>query len=367
MSPASLALFASLALVASAIQPQHSFLSVEASEPGHYGKGKCPCVGIDNLKGEMSLQFDEHYIKYPIETGASCEKWEDDRHPDCKAGTELHNDVPAWCNQKWCYVDPCNCDIEVLPKQTILGIEYQGSPAYWSYDTCGGKDAFSEGRKDACVNQGSEADCSKLEKCAWDGKQCGGKEAIQTCKDANKLDESIHGMEDCRCIGHAGKDGIAKLHINDTHEVNYPADVGGNCAAWEAAAHPACKQEEKPSWCLQKWCWVDPCTCKTKTPPKATMDANSALQFQGMIAHWSYETCGSVDTWSSDGKNPEYCASQKSDSDCQKLGKCSWTGKACLSKEVAEVCKDQPQQHSGAYQLGSAVAGLVVLGTFAMA
>jgi len=365
MSLASLALFASLALMASAVQPPQSvaFLGMNASQPGKLGNSKCQCVGIDNLKGWMSLNFAPYHIQYPIETGASCEAWEENRHPDCKV-----KDAPEWCTQKWCYVDPCTCDLEILPKQTVVGVKYQGSPAYWSYNTCGGKDAFSKDLKDACVNQGSEEDCSKLSKCAWDGKQCGGKEAVQTCKDANKLDESIHGVEDCRCVGHYGKNGIAKMHINDTHEVDYPADVGGQCKDWEATTHPSCKKDDPPSWCAQKWCWVDPCKCKTKTPPKATMKANSAFQFQGMVAHWSYEACGSVDTWSADNKNLKYCVNQKSASDCAKVEKCSWTGEECLTTAVAEICNpDLPQQKSGATHLGSTVAGLLMLGTLAMA
>jgi len=87
-----------------------------------------------------------------------------------------------------------------------------------------------------------------------------------------------------------------------------------------------------------KWCWVDPCKCKTKVPPKAAMKANSALQYQGMAAHWSYATCGSEDKWSADNAD-QYCHMQKSVSACGKLQKCTWTDKEeCMTKEVAEVC-----------------------------
>lgn len=268
---------------------------------GPYGKPSCPCVGIDNLKGYYATQQDAYHVQYPAEAGASCSTWDSHgtKHPECRGG---FYDGPEWCRQSWCYVDPCNCHLDVLPKMTNAGIEYQGSPAYWSYNTCGGMDFYSqEMNKDACIMQKTESACSKNPDCAWNGELCGGKEAVSTCKNAAKKDESKYGQEDCRCIGIGGRHpGKAFMYINEQDLARYDPNVGSRCEAWEMDAHPQClKDGEKPGWCSLKWCFVDPCKCKTKVPPKAVSGPNQGMMFQGKLAHWSAETCGNEDTWSS--------------------------------------------------------------------
>jgi len=302
-----------------------------------YGKDKCRCIGIDNLKGYFATQEDFHHVQRPAETGASCAAWEDGLHPKCKG-----NMPPQWCKQEWCYVDPCSCGLDVLPKQTTLGLTYQGSAAYWSYSTCGSTDFFSADLSDACVNQKNEGACGKLDKCAWDGNQCGGKEVLKTCKEAAKKDEAVHGDDDCRCIGLAGRGaGKSFMHIDEQKLVEYPANVGSTCEAWEGDTHPDClKDGDKPAWCSSKWCFVDPCKCKTASPPLAVMPANSYMRFQGKTAYWSYATCGSKDTWSSSHKG-KYCISQKTEKECSKLDKCAWNGKDCLGKALVSICEKQ--------------------------
>merc|ERR1719446_1912336 len=96
------------------------------------------------------------------------------------------------------------------------GTQYQGAAAYWSYSTCGDMDFFSQEVEGACINQKTEGECAKQSKCAWNGKECAGKEVVETCKENTKKDESVHGEEDCRCVGLGGKDiGKAFMHINE--------------------------------------------------------------------------------------------------------------------------------------------------------
>jgi len=303
-----------------------------------YGKDKCRCVGIDNLKGYYATQENYHHVQRTSEAGASCAAWDKGMHPKCRGSV-----VPQWCQQSWCYVDPCSCDLGVLPKQSVAGVEYHGSAAYWSYNTCGGTDFFSqEMSPDACVNQKTEGACSGKPKCAWDGKQCGGKEVLKTCKEAAKLDKTVHGNDDCRCVGLGGKtNGKAFLYINDKKMVPYSPNVGSTCQAWEKNAHPDCmkKDGKKPSWCSEKWCFVDPCKCKSGNP-MAVMPANSFMRFQGKTAYWSYATCGSADSWTTERKSM-YCPTQKSKAACVSLDKCSWDGKRCLGKALVEICAKQ--------------------------
>ena len=68
------------------------------------------------------------------------ESWDAKRHPDC-AG-----DKPAgWCKQEWCYVDPCECDLDVPPKTSsyLPSGMVNGKPVYFSYATCGTSDSYS--------------------------------------------------------------------------------------------------------------------------------------------------------------------------------------------------------------------------------
>lgn len=305
-----------------------------------YGQDACPCVGIDNLKGYYATQLDFYHVQYKAETGSSCEAWDNGKHPDCRGSVP-----PQWCTQSWCYVDPCNCNIDVLPKQTKVGIQYQGSAAYWSYKTCGGTDLYTQDMSpDACILQKTESECSKSKNCGWDGKQCGGKEAIESCKNKGKLDAAVHGEEDCRCIGLGGRDtGKAFMYISEKDMLEYPADVGSKCHTWEGDSHPACKQEgDKPAFCSAKWCWVDPCKCSTAQPPRTVKGINKEMRFQGKTAYWSYATCGSADSWTKENSG-EYCVTQTTEAECAKMeeGRCAWNGKKCLGKALVEICAKQ--------------------------
>jgi hypothetical protein len=273
-----------------------------------FGKNKCPCVGIDNLRGYFAVELDFHHVQYPLEVGASCDEWDKGYNPACEAAIP-----PSWCNQKWCYVDPCECELDVTPKKTQIGLEYQGHAAFWSYDTCGNFDFFSaDTSKESCASRKDSGACSQKPDCGWDGKQCLDKEALATCEKKQSLNAGVYGKEDCRCVGFSGhQNGAAVMYINDNEQVAYPPDVGGTCGAWESTAHPDCKKDgAKPQFCSQKWCFVDPCKCSGGVPPRTVMTANGDMRFQGKTAYWSYDTCGSVDEWSKNLKG-EYCVTQK--------------------------------------------------------
>jgi hypothetical protein len=280
-----------------------------------YGENKCPCVGIAHIQGYFATQQEYHMVQYPLEMGATCAAWEDGLHPKCKAAVP-----PAWCKQKWCYVDPCNCDLDVVPKKTTLGLKFQGQAAFWSYRTCGGTDFFTAdvGPK-SCTAQKDHGACIANPDCGWDGKQCIGKDALSSCDAKMFIDENTYGKEDCRCVGINGhKNGQALLAINDHEEASYPPGVGATCGAWEDKIVADCmKDGPKPKWCSQKWCYVDPCKCSLAIPPKTVMNANGYLRYQGKTVYWSYATCGSVDQWSSDMK-AEYCVTQTTEKGCKK-------------------------------------------------
>mmetsp|Transcript_304 Transcript_304/g.642 ORF Transcript_304/g.642 Transcript_304/m.642 type:complete len:332 (+) Transcript_304:49-1044(+) len=147
-------------------------------EEKKWGKEKCRCVGYDGTPGTVNVTIDKKELKYPADTGATCESWDAKRHPDCVG------DKPAdWCKQEWCYVDPCECELDVPPKTSsyLPSGMVNGKPVYFSYATCGTSDSFSATNKESCVFQKSQDNCTKLEKCAWDGKACLGKDIVKTC------------------------------------------------------------------------------------------------------------------------------------------------------------------------------------------
>lgn len=278
---------------------------------GPYGHRSCPCVGIDNLDGKVMAQIDAKTgkeVAYPADMGARCQAWDSGRHPKCPGEN--------WCESKWCYVDPCNCDkISPYPKPAVYlpDSKYQGKPVHFSYATCDGMDSYSE--------TGAGDDYAVIEK---------------TC--ATPVDASDWGHEDCRCVGFAPQPGTMKVNI-DGKQVDFPADTGGKCNAWELNRHPKCKTDQPggpPTWCHEKWCYVDPCKCRMGVPPKTSSyvpDAN----YQGRPVYYSYSACGGTDTWTDD-EHGAACVNQKDEKACGKLSKCAWTGRECLGKELVELC-----------------------------
>jgi len=144
----------------------------------------CQCIGIDGLEGDVLANTGpvggrEKLAKYPMDVGAKCKSWDAAHHPDCTGPA-----APEWCLQKWCYVSPCNCKLTTPPKLSgyFPTVYHQGKPLYYSYATCGEQDEYTaEKVPNACVNQKDSYACGKLPKCAWTGKECLGKDLVETC------------------------------------------------------------------------------------------------------------------------------------------------------------------------------------------
>lgn len=294
-------------------QPRTGFLIAGSSTDsgsggGNYGASGCPCIGINEVEGETiaSLKSGKK-VPYPADIGARCDAWDADHHADCPG--------ESWCKSKWCYVDPCNCkDLDILPKPSVVLPEakYQGKPLHFSYATCGSKDTYSKEEEKKTA-----------------------KDIEETC--ALKVDSNTWGKDDCRCVGIGPLwSGTTDVTI-DGKSAQFPAHTGASCQPWEKYNHPECKGKSPPSWCSQSWCYVDPCKCKLKTPPKLSTYLEKA-NYQGKPVYWSYATCGGVDSYTA-SKNKGACVNQKSSEDCGKLKKCAWHEEKCVGKELADACK----------------------------
>jgi hypothetical protein len=286
------------------------------SSPVLYGDTRCPCIGFDNIEGDTIVQAEMSHgekveVSYPADLGARCEAWDNNRLPQCQRGAKPGSDE-LWCAQQWCYVDPCKCDIDVMPKMTAMlpGVTYRGKPLFWSYATCGGKDMFSKKKPTL-------------------------------------------GNPKCQCIGFAGVEGTTDVSIKGK-TVEYPADMGSTCTSWDSKVHPECQSDRPPPWCRANWCYVDPCECDLpgETVPKIAVYLPRA-SFTGKNLYYSYETCGSPDTFT-EKNNPDACVNQETEEECQGNSRCSWTGSRCLGTELVNhpLCKKAAAKiigHSGAF------------------
>jgi len=288
--------------------PENSSNSTNASistwDSAKLGNEDCKCIGV-MLNGSVPVPVGNDTVMYPAEIGSRCAAWEQDRYPGC-VGVD---DPPDWCTQKWCYVDPCKCKLPVPPKQSTVNYKFQNKTLYWSYATCGSIDAFSEGLENACVNQLDEGSCTDLEDCAWDGKQCLGKDLVTDCNNPI-MSEEKYGKSTCRCIGIAEREGYVNFTYATVGVVKYPGSVGGECQPWEILSeYPDCQNDVAPEWCEAKWCFVDPCSC-TGLDNAPKLGTRGAI-FQGKPVWWSYGTCGGVDIPPADVElptfPPEYC------------------------------------------------------------
>jgi len=158
------------------------------------GNAKCKCIGIAGLSGDLLVNVSNQQFRFPGDLGSSCRSWDHGRHPDCHK-----EEQPGWCQRQWCYVDPCTCNIEELPKVSTYfpRANYRKKALYYSYETCHSFDTFTYDSHSACVNQETEARClalggdpdnAEIRKCAWGGPEikCLGKELLHVCQHGNE-------------------------------------------------------------------------------------------------------------------------------------------------------------------------------------
>jgi len=266
----SVTLYASHASVNTDTIEESLALSPDDSDSDDYGEGKCTCIGIDGRKGFIEAVAGGKTAKYPADTGACCEKWDEGKHPACVGASP-----PGWCSKKWCYVDPCSCSLSTPPKASDLfpKASYHGRPLYFSYATCGAKDSYS-----------SKAKIAK--DTALVTKMC------STPPAATNI-----GNAACQCAGIANRSGTTVMDYGGP--VKYPGAVGSYCEAWDKGTHPKCTSGSPPDWCSQQWCYVNPNACKITTKPTSS-GAMKGASLQGNPLYFSYATCGGTNTYTAE-------------------------------------------------------------------
>merc|ERR1712060_182695 len=124
-------------------EADNAALCAKEVDAAKHGDPKCQCIGIDGRNGTASA---------PGGFGSRCEAWEQDNDPKC-----ADENPPEYCQMAWCYVDPCDCDLDTpsKPSSYLPDAVHQGRPVHFSYVTCGGEDKWSsaEAKKQAEENK----------------------------------------------------------------------------------------------------------------------------------------------------------------------------------------------------------------------
>ena len=76
------------------------------------GAASCPCITswasaqYENAQGGLNVKLYKETFSYPLTYGlSSCSAHDINMRPYCDKANP-----PAWCADKWCYIDPDNCD-----------------------------------------------------------------------------------------------------------------------------------------------------------------------------------------------------------------------------------------------------------------
>lgn len=90
------------------------------------------CLEKDNLPGN-----------YGAQCGVHAEPGDEDCYVQGDPPTP-RADPEFWCGQKWCYVDPCNCDMADATKSTYFDVTMVNATMAYSYATCGGANGYTD-------------------------------------------------------------------------------------------------------------------------------------------------------------------------------------------------------------------------------
>jgi len=240
----------------------------EVSCPSSYEIGTC--IDAEVLPGQFAL--------YPSTYGESCAV-----HPEpasLQCSDDQGHPLPkfqraSWCDQPWCYVDPCTCS----QADVSSDIYFPSSDLWYSYSNCNGVDTFTLAK----VNATSSACPAGETVYTIPGVDS---EACPWCS-CHHLD---NGMEEVPCESMDNSSTCIDVTIAGT-TWKYPATYGEGCAKHSEPGDPSCSQAdgtEKSSdrgyWCDLPWSWVNPCTCG------ATDMAKSGL----FELYFSYAACGAA-------------------------------------------------------------------------
>jgi len=308
----------------------------------------CPCISQFKIDTSSDPSFPTyHEVNYPANVGTSCKAWDKTSDPACGGSP-----APGWCENKWCYVDPCTCGTMAKKSSYFPKLKTtSGHPVYYSYTTCKADDAFTctsgDATKRACPCHKDEGSCGSGENCRWNAGKCIGAELLGCNGGASgmtvapteapaALTGAGKANPECPCISQSKIDTSTQPNypVYD-NRVKYPANVGTSCKAWDSTADPSCSKSPAPGWCKQEWCYVDPCTCGTIA--KKSSYFPKLLTTGKKPVYYSYTTCGVEEdafTCSDGDVTQRACPCHKDESSCGNGENCKWNAGKCIGAEL---------------------------------
>jgi len=276
------------------------------------GQGGCPCsdplLGSSNYRMTCPQDFGTGWAVAPSTTycvqatvsnvlvayaptyGVGCQKHYEPGAAACfdqATNMELAvADRASWCDDQWCYVDPCNCNSVVSQSLYFAGASYA-----YSYVTCGSVDAF-----EATVTGGTEP------------AECAAGQAGCPCSDPQLGSNANYNINCPQGFGSGWADAVlstwtycVQATISGVDTANavtaaYPPTYGVGCQkhyepgssdCFNQVADAELPDADRASWCDNQWCYVDPCNCNA--------DVSQSSYFAGASYAYSYATCGSAD------------------------------------------------------------------------
>lgn len=146
---------------------------------GPGGHPACRCVPVTVGLGAATIG--DSTVMFPEQVGRKCHAWDNDVYPGaCEDDDQIPGRGQGWCARKWCYVDPCKCDLRTAPMQSSYfpNATYNGKRLHFSYATC---DSKSSRTQSLCSNYRDEAVCTNARPCDWTGDRCVPMELAPLC------------------------------------------------------------------------------------------------------------------------------------------------------------------------------------------
>ena len=263
--------------------------------------------------------------------GTTCAAW--DQVPGtplssrCAPGSDWSSPDFNWCQLPWCYVNS-SCASRIPTRV------FNGSMAYYSYDSCGNApDCYHDFRQDV--------------RCPYDP--------------YGSMNYKVHKADVCECIFHGGEipDDVFFLDMSDDEDTSevfsnmtYAKIYGTTCAAWDQMPGSPWAQycprgadwcHTQHNWCQLPWCYVSE-ACPTRLNSSIFGNASTA-------AFYSYDTCLSApdcrtmpfdascpfDSRDTDWPTAEDCPNSWSD-----VCECQYQGSMLPQAMVMQYPVDQP-------------------------
>merc|ERR1712238_475970 len=212
------------------------------------GSDGCPCINM--VKQATHVPGSPEYPEWVPSYGYGCKKHDAGEDMCAKSTATAEGKGDDWCEDKWCIVDPNNCDMKTREVGYTLDAE-----DHFSYGTC---------NTNTFAGNGWIGRCKTCESPFTGNSFCGSTDSSE-----------CPGAASCPCLP-MPTDGT-EVATQAADAPMYPTQVpayGWGCAAHDLG-YDACNvsagadvTDGAPSdWCKSQWCKVDPNNCAFRSLP----------------------------------------------------------------------------------------------------